>query len=138
MAKRKPAKKAASEQVRNRTNGGRFQKGQSGNPGGRPKANEEFREACREHTSEALSTLLNWMRGDDPKAAIAAANSILDRGWGKATQPISGEDGAALVQPVINITIGDERKTYSGINGAGDPRPPSASEAGRGAQHPGH
>jgi hypothetical protein len=37
------------------------------------------------------------MDGDDMRAAIQAANTVLDRGYGKATQPIvaEGVDGAA-------------------------------------------
>jgi hypothetical protein len=118
MAKRK---RAASEQGDNRSTG-RFEKGRSGNPGGRPKGNEEFREACREHTPQALKTLLKWMKSKDGKAAIAAANSILDRGWGKATQPLSDPDGKKLM-PTINITIGNERSALS-------TRPASPPKAG--------
>jgi hypothetical protein len=38
-------------------------------------------------------------QNEAPSAArVAAVNSLLDRGWGKATQPISGDDDAPPIQ----------------------------------------
>ena len=68
-----------------------FQKGTSGNPGGRPKVLGDVQELARERSPEAINTLAAIM--DDtkapPAARVAAANSLLDRGYGKPTQPIS-------------------------------------------------
>ena len=68
-----------------------FQKGTSGNPGGRPRVLGDVQELARERSPEAINTLAAIM--DDPKAPqaarVAAANSLLDRGYGKPTQPIS-------------------------------------------------
>jgi Family of unknown function (DUF5681) len=72
-----------------------FQPGESGNPGGRPKAHGEVRELAREHTVEAIETLVSIMRGGAPRAQITAAIALLDRGWGKPAQPIT-EDPAAV------------------------------------------
>ncbi len=67
-----------------------FAKGQSGNPGGRPKALVEVQEAARSHTPMALATLARI--ADDktapPAAQVAAANALLDRGWGKPVQTV--------------------------------------------------
>jgi hypothetical protein len=52
---------------------------------------------ARSHTRTALNVLVAVMRNTKatPPARIAAANAILDRGWGKATQAIeNGDDGA--------------------------------------------
>jgi Family of unknown function (DUF5681) len=67
---------------------GRFKKGQSGNPGGRPKALTEVKQAAREHTETALETLLSVLNNEEAPAAarISAACAILDRGWGKPGQ----------------------------------------------------
>lgn len=52
------------------------------------KAPVEIRSLARSHTQKALNTLVEIMSKDSaPEAArVAAANSLLDRGWGKAVQ----------------------------------------------------
>jgi hypothetical protein len=62
-----------------------------------PKTLTEIRSLARSHTKTALNVLVRVMRNTKAPAParIAAANAILDRGWGKATQPIeNGDDGA--------------------------------------------
>lgn len=76
-----------------------FVKGQSGNPGGRPKELGHVRELARKHTEEAIQTLAAIMRdkNENSRARVAAAEAILDRGWGKPTQPVAGDgDGGPL------------------------------------------
>src|SRR5678816_1784552 len=76
-----------------------FKKGQSGNPGGRPKVVAEVKELARTHTGAAIETLVSIM--SNPKAApaarVSAANSLLDRGYGKPPQHITGEGGPSFV-----------------------------------------
>jgi hypothetical protein len=68
-----------------RNRDGRFKKGQSGNPGGRPKIFTEVKQAAREHTEAAIEALVGVVNNEEAPAAarVAAANAILDRGWGK-------------------------------------------------------
>jgi len=68
-----------------------WQKGQSGNPRGRPKVASEVRAEARKHTKEALNRLVHWMRSDDPQASIRAAMAQLDRGCGKPAQAVEGK-----------------------------------------------
>ncbi|PDT88170.1 hypothetical protein CO669_21300 [Bradyrhizobium sp. Y36] len=59
----------------------------------------EIRSLARGHTRTALRVLVGIMRSDDatPAVRLSAANAILDRGWGKAAQPIeTGEDGETI------------------------------------------
>jgi len=73
-----------------------FMPGQSGNPGGRP--NSTIRELARQHSTEAVETLAKIMKaGRSDRARILATNSLLDRAWGKPTQPIGGDPEEPLV-----------------------------------------
>ena len=62
---------------------GRWQPGQSGNPKGRPSIKGPVEMLAREHTEEAVRTLVDLMRHGEPDAVRgAAANALLNRGWG--------------------------------------------------------
>ncbi len=75
-----------------------FQKGQSGNPGGRPltrvKDGRTLAQMARDHTEEALNTLLEVMRDKTQPgpARVAAADKVLNRGWGQAPQTLTVEE----------------------------------------------
>lgn len=68
-----------------RDSAGRFQKGYSGNAGGRPKDEHRVADLARSYTTEAIDTLVALMRsGKDERVRGTAAQALLDRGWGKA------------------------------------------------------
>ena len=62
-----------------------FQKGQSGNPGGRPKEVAEVKALARSHTATAIETLVSIAKSKKATdaARVSACIALLDRGWGK-------------------------------------------------------
>ena len=79
-----------------------FTKGQSGNPAGRPKTLSVAQELARNYTTEAVETLVAALRS--PRERVPAAVALLDRGWGKPPQAITGEDGG-LIQIIIETGV---------------------------------
>ena len=69
------------------------------------KATASLKELAREYTSEALEALIGVLRDSESDAAkVAAAREVLDRGYGKASTVIAGdEDGgpATFVHKII-------------------------------------
>lgn len=62
------------------------------------KATASIKDAAREYTDQALLTLAEVMQDEEQPAAarVSAANAILDRGYGKATTMIGGDDDSPL------------------------------------------
>lgn len=54
------------------------------------KASTDIRSLARAHTETAIKTLAGIMREKKapPAARVSAAQALLDRGWGKAVQPV--------------------------------------------------
>jgi hypothetical protein len=73
------------------------------------------RNQSQPESPEAITTLANIMHDEEapPAARVAAANALLDRGYGKPTQPIS--QTLAKVDP---SSISDEELAAIVMNGA--------------------
>lgn len=78
-----------------------FEKGKSGNPGGRPKEGADIRALARTHGTAAIAGLYKIASDKRVSAStrIMAWNSLLDRGYGKPAQALehSGPDGKSIV-----------------------------------------
>src|SRR5262249_57144551 len=80
--------KRSQQRGNSMTIGRPFQKGQSGNPGGRPKEIAEVKELARQHTPAAIEVLASIMHNTKASdaARVSAASALLDRGYGKPQQ----------------------------------------------------
>ena len=106
----------------NKKTGHRWPKGISGNPSGRPRGHTEVRVLARSHGPAAIKRLRELMDSNDLPVAVSAAKALLDRGWGKPSQQITGPDGGALVNIVLNsgnaiVDAGDAARIYAEICG---------------------
>lgn len=85
-----------------------FEKGQSGNPGGRPKEAIRFSELAKEHSERALQILIDALESSNEKIRITAASMILDRAYGKPMQEISGNMAVQVTEmPAIQKESGE-------------------------------
>ena len=60
----------------------------------------DIRSLARSYTKKAVQVLGGIMSEDGSPAAarVAAAQALLDRGWGKAAQPLTGEGGEGPIK----------------------------------------
>jgi Family of unknown function (DUF5681) len=116
----------------NPTGKGGFRKGQSGNPAGRArKAIGNLGAEARKYANLALSTLVEICEGAipacTPRDRVAAANAILDRGYGKPTQAI---DLIMLGKKISELSTAELIELNSRLvtGGAGEVEQPPAEE----------
>lgn len=72
---------------RRRGPGKPFQRGVSGNPGGRPRTIAAMQELAREATPAAVTALIAAL--DRPGERVAAARELLSRAWGSPVQMLA-------------------------------------------------
>lgn len=78
----------------------------------------DIKALARVHTATALKTLAKIMTCSDapPAARVAAAQCLLDRGWGKAVQAVevSGEVTSKVIRtPQPQNAVADWQRQYS-------------------------
>ena len=73
--------------------GRQFKKGESGNPGGRPKVIADLRALARAHAPDAIKELARLaIKAKSEAARVAAIRELLDRGYGKTVQTLAAEN----------------------------------------------
>lgn len=99
----------------------RWKKGQSGNPGGKPKEYREVVKLAREKTKMAIKTLEDIaMNGENEGARVRASEALLDRAWGKAIQPTSVEDNAVERADISEYPSSELRRMIAAEEAKGD------------------
>lgn len=92
----------------NRDKAGRFQKGKTGNPGGRPSIPQEFKDLALKYSVPALKKAIEIMQDDENKTAdkLKAIELILDRGIGKPTQTldVGNKEGEAFRTANVDLS----------------------------------
>ena len=94
--------------------GRQWQPGVSGNAKGRTPIVPEVREYAKAYTVEAIKGLVAVLRNKKapPASRVAAANALLDRGWGRPAQQVEhtgtlGGLGAILDQAFARLDVED-------------------------------
>ncbi len=69
----------------------------------------DIKSLARTHTKSALATLAHIMRQKKAPAAarVAAAQALLDRGWGRPAQVVTGDGDGTLPISIIHRVIID-------------------------------
>jgi phage gp46-like protein len=74
--------------------------------GSRNKTVPEVKAAAREYTQAALETLAQIMLTSQSDAAkVSASTALLDRGWGKPSTVVTGDEDGGAVQVVTRIEL---------------------------------
>ena len=84
-----------------------FEKGTSGNPGGRPRRDSEAAELSRAASPRLIQRLIEIAEGEHIGHAIKAANCVLDRGLGRAPQGLGLDDDEQVLPPAGEAMVED-------------------------------
>lgn len=78
---------------------------------GRPKgavnrSTSTLRDLAREHTEDALAVLVKIAKAGESEAArVSAANSLLDRGYGKPSNVLTGNEDGGPIELATTIEL---------------------------------
>lgn len=94
----------------------KWKKGQSGNPGGRPKQLAAVQALARQHTVAAIKRLADIAQGQHgakPSEQTRAAEILLNRGWGAPTQPVDLNGSAGVTIRIVRFREGADGEVES-------------------------
>lgn len=79
----------------------------AGRPAGaKTKSGKELREAARQYTVQALEVLRDIaLSGESEAARVSAANALLDRGYGKPSTVLAGDEDGGPMQLVTEVVL---------------------------------
>lgn len=84
-----------------------------------PKLPLDLRSLARAHTEVCVQTLAGIVREEScPTASrVTAAGLLLERGWGKPAQPLTGENGEGEITIVIRRLVDEDEAKVKTIEG---------------------
>jgi hypothetical protein len=80
-----------------------FEKGQSGNPGGRLKIPQEVRELARGYTEKCILKAAEFVDHQDANVSLKAIVFLTERAWGKPAQPVDGDGEGGAIKQLVEI-----------------------------------
>jgi hypothetical protein len=84
----------------------KWEKGQSGNPGGRPKMLAEVRDLARQHAPAVIEGLARLaLKAESAAVRVSASRELLDRAYGRAGPLVPGYDDVLADDHGGTITI---------------------------------
>jgi hypothetical protein len=105
LAEKKTSGISKSKHGGPRPNSGGLRPGAGRKPGVPNKATRELKDLARQYTEDAIAELARLATGAESEAArVSAIKELFDRGYGKATQAITGEDGEAIKAAITIVT----------------------------------
>lgn len=113
----------SASKPRGRGPGRPFKKGQSGNPGGKNRAFYDVQALAREHTPQAIATLVKALTSEREAVAVNAAVHLLDRAWGRPLAPMTLDGAERVTSVVLNIVSARERSLIDATPVGGNPPP---------------
>lgn len=82
-----------------------FQKGQSGNPGGRRKPDGKVLQLARDGSLKAVNRLVALVDSQDERVAMSAAVAVIERAYGKPHQRLVGDEDEAPIRILTKIAL---------------------------------
>jgi hypothetical protein len=89
-----------------------WKKGQSGNPSGYPARYAEVIALARDHSARALGRLGELLESEDERVATVAAQTLLDRAWGKAREYPDTPPAEKPNQPNLDKLSQEEQRDF--------------------------